>query len=99
MWDQVDVNLLPHMCSLNACGNCLRYGEFPCAWCVLAARLLQPPHSTWLTPRAARYKILFVVLGLAGMWLTRGLYTDREVTYMPRSKQMLACDCCGFRTS
>jgi hypothetical protein len=41
---------------------------------------------------------LFVVLGLAGMWLTRGLYTDREVTYAPRSK-LLACDCCGFRSS
>ena len=51
MWDQVDVNLLPHMCSLNACGNCLRYGEFPCAWCASAPRVR---HHAGTQPDAAR---------------------------------------------
>ena len=47
--------------------------------------------------RARRYKIFFIVLGLVGLYFTRGLYTDREVTYVRRGKG-LACDCCGFRT-
>ena len=96
MWDQVDVNLLPHMCSLNACGNCLRYGEFPCAWCALVCCIRLRTSSCCA---ACRYKILFVVLGLAGMWFTRGLYTDREVTYARRSMPILGCDCCGFRSA
>ena len=45
-----------------------------------------------------RYKILFMVLGLVGLYFTRGLYTDREVTYVPRGRPLLACECCGFRT-
>jgi hypothetical protein len=75
LWDQIDVNLLPVVCSYEACGNCTKYGTFPCAW----------------------YKILFTGVGLLGLYFTRGLYTDREVTYAPRME--LACDCCGFRTA
>lgn len=76
IWDQIDVNVLPQMCSYHSCGNCEKYGTFPCAW----------------------YKILFIFVGLVGMYFTRSLYTDREVTYVKRNTFM-ACDGCGFRTS
>ncbi len=32
LWDQIDVNILPTICSYEACGNCTAYGTFPCAW-------------------------------------------------------------------
>lgn len=32
IWDSIDVNFLPLQCSYNACGRCVKYGEFPCAW-------------------------------------------------------------------
>ncbi len=55
--------------------------------------------ATSLLTRAPprRYKILFVVLGLVGLYFTRGLYSDNEVTYAPRVE--LACDCCSYRTT
>jgi hypothetical protein len=105
----VDVNILPVVCSYEACGNCTKYGTFPCAWCVpglcpAACFHLRPPlpaglRSTLSRVSARRYKILFIVVGLAGLYFTRGLYNDREVTYMPRSQSILACECCGFRTA
>lgn len=30
--DQIDINLLPLVCSYKACGDCTAYGTFPCAW-------------------------------------------------------------------
>lgn len=36
--DQIDINLLPLVCSYKACGNCTAYGTFPCAWSVCARR-------------------------------------------------------------
>lgn len=73
IWDSIDVNFLPVQCSYNACGRCVKYGEFPCAW----------------------YKILFTLIGLVGQYFTRGLYTDAEVTYVPRNN---CCPCCGDPT-
>jgi hypothetical protein len=97
---QIDVNILPNVCSYEACGNCTKYGTFPCAWCVRvgaahARRACWQFALTRAPPR--RYKILFVVLGLVGLYFTRGLYSDNEVTYAPRVE--LACDCCSYRTT
>lgn len=38
IWDSIDVNFLPIQCSYNACGRCVKYGQFPCAWrvCLVA---------------------------------------------------------------
>ncbi len=36
VWNQIDTNMLPTMCSYNACNSCARYGEFPCAWYKIA---------------------------------------------------------------
>ncbi len=60
-----------------------------CLWRALTPRL----------PASCRYKILFIVVGLAGLYFTRGLYSDGEVTYRPRNQSLLVCDCCGFRTA
>ncbi len=37
-----------------------------------------------------------MIVGLIGMFFTRNLYSDREVSYVPRS-EVLSCECCGFR--
>jgi hypothetical protein len=74
LWDQIDVNILPNICSYEACGNCTAYGTFPCAW----------------------YKIMFMLIGLVGLFFTRNLYNDREVSYAPRGEE-LSCECCGWR--
>lgn len=54
------------------------------------------PLKVLLTPnrcaRLYRYKILFTLIGLIGQYFTRGLYTDAEVTYVPRNN---CCPCCG----
>ena len=77
VWNELDANLLPKVCSYNACSECSVYGEFPCAW----------------------YKIMFVVVGLAGQYLTRTLYRDDEVSYVSRGggirEQCAACGWCG----
>ena len=36
IWNQIDSNMLPTMCSYNACKTCPNYGEFPCAWYKIA---------------------------------------------------------------
>lgn len=71
VWNQIDDNALPLICSYNACGDCIKYGEFPCAW----------------------YKIGFILVGIAGMYVTRGLYCDHEVTYKQRRKAARCCGC------
>ena len=43
----------------------------------------------------AWYKIIFIFVGLAGQYATRGLYSDSEVTYARRIK--FDCPCCGGR--
>ena len=43
----------------------------------------------------AWYKIIFIFVGLAGQYATRGLYSDSEVTYARRNK--FDCPCCGGR--
>ena len=40
----------------------------------------------------AWYKIVLIVLGLAGQYVTRGLYCDHEVAYMTRREQR-CCNC------
>ena len=37
---QIDMNILPFMCSYEACGNCTAYGTFPCAWYKIAFTVL-----------------------------------------------------------
>ena len=49
-------------------------------------------------PARRRYKILFIFVGLVGMFFCRSLYTDREVTYVKRGQPFMACADCGFRT-
>ena len=105
IWDQIDVNVLPTMCSYNACGNCEKYGTFPCAWCASrCSRSVVPPRLACALTRARaparrRYKILFIFVGLMGMFFCRSLYTDREVTYVKRGQPFMACADCGFRTN
>jgi len=36
IWNQIDSNMLPTVCSYNACKTCPSYGEFPCAWYKIA---------------------------------------------------------------
>jgi hypothetical protein len=75
IWNLIDSQLLPVMCSADACAQCDSYGEFPCAW----------------------YKIAFVLVGLVGLFFTRSLYNDGEVTYAPRRASVREhCAACGW---
>ena len=77
VWNQIDAQVLPPMCSADGCKQCDVYGDFPCAW----------------------YKIAFVAVGLVGLFVTRGLYLDSEVTYCPRGTSVAeqCCSACGWR--
>lgn len=44
IWNQIDDNALPLICSYDACGNCTEYGAFPCAWCDSDSDFPQPLH-------------------------------------------------------
>ena len=82
--------------SYEACGNCTAYGTFPCAYYKVRGRTL-PLIILDINFCNNATQIVFTVVGLIGMWWTRQLYQDHEVTYVERGH--LCASCCGSRSS
>ena len=52
IWNQIDSYALPLACSVDGCAACDKYGEFPCAWCVLPACTQRHPRRRVTTSRS-----------------------------------------------